>query len=168
MWGRKIWQCRKLQNYPCSLLSGTLLFFQHQIMAGPSASVHIHMCIQGLSHGSFVLWQLPNFTTTGCWNIWSLLYPVHHSLPGPGCSKLTTLLVNISLKFQMLISQNCQYFLMKKASVIFSTRGPIGPESLTWVYRPKVKHLTLKSEWTLTKVKKWPWPLILTQLYYLI
>ena len=29
----------------------------------------------------------------------------------PGCSKLTTSLVNVSLKFQMLISDICQYFL---------------------------------------------------------
>ena len=29
----------------------------------------------------------------------------------------------------------------------------------------KVKHLTLKSEWPLTKIKEWPWPLILTQLH---
>ena len=29
--------------------------------------------------------------------------------PGHGCSKLTTLLVNISLNFQKLISQICQY-----------------------------------------------------------
>ena len=34
--------------------------------------------------------------------------------PGPGCSKLTTSLVNVSLKFQMLISQIFQYFLLKK------------------------------------------------------
>ena len=33
---------------------------------------------------------------------------------GPGCSKLTTLLVNVSLKFQTLISEICQYFLLKK------------------------------------------------------
>ena len=44
----------------------------------------------------------------------------HHILstayerPGPGCSKLTTLLVNVSLKFQMLLSQIFQYFLLKK------------------------------------------------------
>ena len=31
--------------------------------------------------------------------------------PGPGCSKLTMLLVNVSLNFQKLISQICQYFL---------------------------------------------------------
>ena len=33
---------------------------------------------------------------------------------GPGCSKLTTSLVNVSLKFQTLISQIYQYFLLKK------------------------------------------------------
>ena len=34
--------------------------------------------------------------------------------PGPGCSKLTRSLVNVSLKFQTLISQIRQYFLLKK------------------------------------------------------
>ena len=34
--------------------------------------------------------------------------------PGPSCSKLTTSLVNVSLKFQMLISVTHQYFLLKK------------------------------------------------------
>ena len=33
---------------------------------------------------------------------------------GPSCSKLTTSLVNISWKFQTLISKICQYFLLKK------------------------------------------------------
>ena len=32
--------------------------------------------------------------------------------PGPSCSKLTTMLVNVSLKFQ--ISQICQFFLCRK------------------------------------------------------
>ena len=35
----------------------------------------------------------------------------------PGCSKLTTSLVNETLKFQTLISQMCQYFLLKKKNV---------------------------------------------------
>ena len=34
--------------------------------------------------------------------------------PGPGCSKLTTSLVNVSLKFQTLISEIRHYFLLKK------------------------------------------------------
>ena len=33
---------------------------------------------------------------------------------GSSCSKLTMSLVNVSLKFQMLISENCQNFLLKK------------------------------------------------------
>ena len=36
------------------------------------------------------------------------------SLSGPGCSKLTISLVNVSLKFQTLISNIRQYFLSKK------------------------------------------------------
>ena len=52
---------------------------------------------------------------------------------GPGCSKLTTLSVNVLLKFQMLASQIHLYFLLKKsekllqcsakASHIFSTKN---------------------------------------------
>ena len=53
--------------------------------------------------------------------------------PGPGCSKLTTSLVNVSLKFQMLISQirpyfcrqNLRSFCTAKASLIFSTKIPV-------------------------------------------
>ena len=33
---------------------------------------------------------------------------------GPGCSKLTMSLVKVFLKFQTLISQICQFFLLKK------------------------------------------------------
>ena len=36
-------------------------------------------------------------------------YTPSFSIPGPSCSKLTTSLVNVSLKFQPLISQICQY-----------------------------------------------------------
>ena len=40
--------------------------------------------------------------------------------PGPGCSKLTTSLVNVSLKFQTIVSQIRQYFLLKKCEKLFS------------------------------------------------
>ena len=45
-------------------------------------------------------------------------------IPGPGCSKLTMSLVNVSLKFQMLISQTRQYFLLKnvRSFSFFSTK----------------------------------------------
>ena len=39
---------------------------------------------------------------------------------GPSCSKLMTWLVNVWLKFQMLISQICQYFLLKKCEKLLS------------------------------------------------
>ena len=38
----------------------------------------------------------------------------------PGCSKLTTSLVNVSLKFQKLISPIRQYFLFEKCEKLFS------------------------------------------------
>ena len=41
-----------------------------------------------------------------------------------------------------------------------------GSKSSNWFWRKQV--LTLKSEWPLTKVKEWLWPLILTQLHHLV
>ena len=43
--------------------------------------------------------------------------------PGAGCSKLTTALVNVSLKFQMLISQIRQYFLLKKCERLLQCKS---------------------------------------------
>ena len=65
-------------------------------------------------------------------------------ISGPGCSKLTTSLVNISLKFKTLISEICQYFLLKnvrsfrsaKASLIYSTK------TISVLSNKVVKHLT--------------------------
>ena len=56
------------------------------------------------------------------------LYIILRICSGPGCSKLTTSLVNVSLKFQTLISEIIQHFCWKmweanaKASLIFSTK----------------------------------------------
>ena len=44
-------------------------------------------------------------------------------IPGPGCSKLTMSLVNKTLKFQTLISQICQYFLMKKCEKLLQCKS---------------------------------------------
>ena len=41
---------------------------------------------------------------------------------GSGCSKLAMSLVNISLKFHMLIFQICQHFLLLKYEKLFSTK----------------------------------------------
>ena len=43
--------------------------------------------------------------------------------PGPGCSKLTTSLVNVSLNFQKLISHICQYFLLKKCEKLLQCKS---------------------------------------------
>ena len=43
--------------------------------------------------------------------------------PGPGCSKLTMSLVNVSLNFQKLISQTDQYFLLKKCEKLLHCKS---------------------------------------------
>ena len=47
----------------------------------------------------------------------------HDTQPGPGCSKLTTSLVNVTLKFQTLISQICQYCLLKKCEKLLHCKS---------------------------------------------
>ena len=44
-------------------------------------------------------------------------------IPGPSCSKLTTSLVNVSLKFQTLILQIHCYFLLKKCENPLHCKG---------------------------------------------
>ena len=43
--------------------------------------------------------------------------------PGPSCSKLTTSLVNVSFKFQTLISNICQDFLLKKCEKLLHCKS---------------------------------------------
>ena len=43
--------------------------------------------------------------------------------PGPGCSKLTTSFVNVLLNFQTLLSQICQYFLLKKCEKLLQCKS---------------------------------------------
>ena len=65
--------------------------------------------------------------------------------PGPGCSKLTTSLVNVSLKFQTLISQICQYLLFKKMREAFAVQQLLSffQQKIISVFGYKVlKHLT--------------------------
>ena len=45
------------------------------------------------------------------------------SKSGPNCSKLTTSLVNDSLNFQKLISEICQYFLLKKCEKLLQCKS---------------------------------------------
>ena len=45
------------------------------------------------------------------------------AISGPGCSKLTMSLVNVSLKFQTLISEICHYFLLKKCEKLLHCKS---------------------------------------------
>ena len=58
---------------------------------------------------------------------------------GPSCSKLTTSLVNVSLKFQTLISQIRRYFLLKKCEAF-------ALQKLLSFFQQKISvHLVIKS-----------------------
>ena len=59
---------------------------------------------------------------------------------GPGCSKLTTSLVNVSLKFQTLISQISRYFFVEKMCKAFAL------QKLPWFFQQKISvYLVIKS-----------------------
>ena len=62
--------------------------------------------------------------------------------PGPGCSKLTTSLVNETLKFQMLISQICQYFLLKKCEKLLHCSLISSTKNINVFDYYVIKHLT--------------------------
>ena len=63
---------------------------------------------------------------------------------GPSCSKLTTSLVNVWLKFQTLISHICQYFLSKKFEKLLQCKrlSHFSTENITVFLYKVVKHLT--------------------------
>ena len=58
---------------------------------------------------------------------------------GPGCSKLTTSSVNVSLKFKVLISEICQYFLLKKCEKLLQCK------SFSHFCKKKSLYLVIKS-----------------------
>ena len=63
---------------------------------------------------------------------------------GPGYSKLTTLLVNVSLKFQMHISEICQYFLLKNVRNFFNGKllSFFSAKNISVFGYEVIKHLT--------------------------
>ena len=67
------------------------------------------------------------------------LYP-----SGPRCSKLTTSLVNVSLIFQTLISQICQYFLLKKCEKLLQCKSfsHFSNKKYQWFGYKVVNHFT--------------------------
>ena len=66
-------------------------------------------------------------------------------ISGPGCSKLMTSLVNVSLNFQKLISQMCQYFLLKKCEKLLHCKSYFhffSTKTFSVFDYKNVKHLT--------------------------
>ena len=63
---------------------------------------------------------------------------------GPSCSKLTTSLVNVLLKFKTLMSQICQYFLLKKCEKLLQCRTSLifSTKNFSVLGYKVVKHLT--------------------------
>ena len=81
------------------------------------------------------LWETAQYRLKYCLK-WPFK-PQTNKPTGSGCSKLTMSLVNVSLKFQMLITEICHYFLLQcKSFSHFLTKN-------TCIYSYKViKHLT--------------------------
>ena len=69
-------------------------------------------------------------------------YTLNCMFSGPSCSKLTTWLVNVSLNFQMLISQICQYFLLKKFEKLLQCFSHFSTKNISVFVYKVVKHLT--------------------------
>ena len=66
--------------------------------------------------------------------------PTFGKRTGFGCSKLTMSLVNVSLKFQTLISEICQYFLLKKCEKLLHCK------SFSFFFQQKISvYLVIKS-----------------------
>ena len=74
-------------------------------------------------------------------------------ITGPGCSKLKTSLVNVSLKFQTLISQICQYFLLENVKIFCSAKASLifSRKNFSVFGYEVVKHLM---SWPLNKLVK--------------
>ena len=63
-------------------------------------------------------------------------------ISGPGCSKLTMSLVNVSLKFQMLKSETRHYFLLKKREKLLQKLLIFSTKKFSVFGYKVVKHLT--------------------------
>ena len=63
-------------------------------------------------------------------------------ISGISCSKLTTSLVNVPLKFQMLISEIHQYFLLKKGEKLAKASLIFFNKKMSMLCYKVIKHLT--------------------------
>ena len=97
---------------------------------------------------------LPSFMEITCWQKQYFIYRLKCRISGPGCSKLTTSLVNnVLLKFQRLISQICQYFLLKKCEKLLHCKSSshFSTKTISLFGYKVLKHLT---SWPLNELVK--------------
>ena len=114
-WPPKIW----FQQKHC-LFSYKMVIFPFQNnrkSVCPSYKMNLDLCDCVKCRGAAVVLWITSWTTSP-----GVVRLISH-LSGPGCSKLTTSLVNVSLKFQMLISEICQYFLLKKCEKLLQCKS---------------------------------------------
>ena len=79
------------------------------------------------------------------WHRYTYLYMLDKvQSPGLSCSKLTTSLVNLSLNFQTLICNICQYFLLKKCEKLLHGKSfsHFSTKNISVFDYKVVKHLT--------------------------
>ena len=116
-----------------------------QIREKDSSSYSWFILCNELLHKS----NLPNFYT-----VWKKCESeLSIQTTGPSCSKLTTSLVNVSLKIQMLISQIWQYFLLKKCEKLLHCKSfsHFFNKNISVFGYKVVKHLT---SWPLNELVK--------------
>ena len=110
----------------------------HQIM-----NQYMHNCSRNLLTGSRDR-SYPNTDATGILTKTIMARSPWDNHLGPGCSKLTTSLVNVSLNFLKLISQICQYFLLKKCEKLLHCKSfsHFFNKNISGFSYKVVKHLT--------------------------
>ena len=79
---------------------------------------HLGRSLTQFYGNKFHLWSQFCFIVTQQWS-----YLGDNCTPGPSFSTLMTLLVNETLKFQMLTSQICKYFLLKKCEKLLMCKS---------------------------------------------
>ena len=109
------------KTLPISTSYQTILHQHCTIYHGLKYFDQLILCSKNIINAISFIYHLKvnDYTVIGE-QLWHL-YRKYHA--GSSCSKLTTSLVNVSLNFQKLISQICQYFLLKKCEKLLQCKS---------------------------------------------
>ena len=107
-------------NYPI-LIPVTPSYLEHWVAVNPLGKIPVHVS-KHIDLDMYVLALILSFRNNYIYQIFQA--SANNAIrPGPGCSKLTMSLVNVLLKFQTLISQICQYLLLKKCEKLLQCKS---------------------------------------------